>query len=376
MQQKPLILQRDGLEPNIGLLDASGTAKIFHNLSHRFYAVEFADLCTIAEEIVLRDKIIIVATWGTLPSYLLDKLKPFIDAKVFIPYQERFTLPALPSAATPIIAASDYAIRQRLTSATTNDVDFEMRRILGAEEHTGYAATPLLRQLHYFGLMQKPQLENTICDLAAQYRRISDLAERIRYEQQSFARMPFISLPPIALEALQRCRYIDEFPSALLDMRDKYAQLRKALLELEAQLMSHDLSHEEKFELQANWREKWQKTTQEMGRSQLALARTAVPLIKNGISLLGASTLGEPSGMMMAGIEAIQDVAMPALWSKKIRTVHKSVRNYFRTTDEEKRRVVARLFEYDFVQLEGDMRALIQGPSSPWIMALKRQPPR
>ena len=48
-----------GWSPNVGLADARGIACTLQTLLSQFRALEFADLCAIIEEIVLRERIVV-----------------------------------------------------------------------------------------------------------------------------------------------------------------------------------------------------------------------------------------------------------------------------------------------------------------------------
>ena len=53
---------------NVGLLDARGTGSIFNSLRQKFTPVEFFDLCSVIEEFVLREKVVIVGKYKSLPD--------------------------------------------------------------------------------------------------------------------------------------------------------------------------------------------------------------------------------------------------------------------------------------------------------------------
>ena len=79
-----LVHHHSSIQPNVGLADLSGVAKVFYHLRFRFYPVEFADLCTLIDEIILRDHIVLVSHDGlpasrmsaVLPLTLIDRTPP------------------------------------------------------------------------------------------------------------------------------------------------------------------------------------------------------------------------------------------------------------------------------------------------------------
>ena len=60
---------RIDLPINKGLLDARSVGRTFAALRDRFYPVEFFDLCSIIEEMVLRDEVILVGKFESFPRY-------------------------------------------------------------------------------------------------------------------------------------------------------------------------------------------------------------------------------------------------------------------------------------------------------------------
>lgn len=354
--------------PNTALLDARGTAQILHNLSLRFTAVEFADFCTVAEEIVLRDQIMLVGKLQKLPRHLYLALKPLLDAGVFVPVTEPFSVPELPTDPRQL-RATKMAIERGLTSATLEDAAFEAARLMGGEARYGVVATPLLRQLQHFGLVRRPCVENTIWDLAAQYRVLSEAATNSRRRLQSCANLPQISVPPIALRAIQRSKTFEQATQAVLELRDEFGALRAAQREIEERMREGRLSPREALDLQTAWRERWERMVQKIGSAgRMAMAQTSIPLLKEGIRIVKSITSQDVTDVVAATIGWIGP-GVDALGALQLRPIHRSVSNYLSTSDRELLRAVARIFETDFVRLDSDMKALAYQPDNPWRLA-------
>lgn len=361
---------RDQLNSNIGLLDARGTAQIFYSLSAQFSAVEFADFCTVAEEIVLRDQIVLVGKFDRLPRHLRRVLQPLLDAGVFISSHEAFSIPDLP-ADPKQLKATAWAIESGLTTTTVADATFEARRMLGGEAHFGVVATPLLRQLQHFGLVRRPCVENTVWDLATQYHKLASAASDLRRRMQSLADLPQISVPPIALMAIQRSgTTFERVIYEVLELRSEFSSLRQHLHDIEAQLRDGNMAPEDAAELEGAWRYRWECLAEKLGATnRMAIARTSIPLLKDGIritkGLLASDTLDAVAtaiGWLGPGLQA--------LGSMQIRPVRRSVSNYLATSDQELIRAVARIFDADFVRLDRDMRTLAYQAGSPWRLAV------
>lgn len=372
-------IPRDRFSSNTGLLDARGTAQILCSLSARFSAVEFADFCTIAEQVVLRDQIIIVGKRDRLSRAQALALKPFFDAGVFISLDEAFRIPELASDPRQL-RATITAIERGLTTASVEDATFEARRLLGGEAYYGIPATPLLRQLQHFGLVRRPIIENTVWDLAAQYRRLSDIAAEIRRHYQSMASLPQVAIPPIALRAIQRSKTFEQIVFEILELRKEFAPLRAHLREIEDRLREGRLSPVAAIELEKTWRERWVRLADRIQcSSRLALARTSLPLLKEGAKIAMAVIMQDAKeavaatfNLLGAGADALEDIDV--LGTLQVRPVHRSVSNFLSASDQDLVRSVARIFETDFVRLDSDMRALAYQPGSPWRLAIDGQP--
>ena len=357
------------LSCNTGLLDARGTAQILYSLSARFSAVEFADFCTVAEEVVLRDQIVLVGKLERLPKPLRLALQPLIDAKVFVSLNEAFSIPELPSDPRQLRATA-HAIENGLTTATVEDATFEARRLLGGEAHFGIVATPLLRQLQHFGLVKRPTIENTVWDLACQYHKLTDVAREVRNRLQGFAALPQISVPPIALRAIQRSRHFEQIISHVLELRDEFSQLREHLREIEERLRTGQLSPVQALELESAWRQRWDRLGEKLGASgRMALARTSIPILQGGTRIVKGVVTQDFTDVVSAAIGWIGS-GIDALGAMQVRPVHRSVSNYLSATDRDLVSAVARIFETDFVRLDNAMRALAYQHGNPWRLAL------
>ena len=155
--------------PNVGLADGRGIACTFDTLSTQFRAVEFADLCTLIEEIVLRERIVLTGRLERFPAALQQALKPFVEARVFLSFGRWHPVAKLDYDENRV-RASARVLTMGLSMASPEDARYEVSRLLGAEEICGGVSLPLLRNLQHFGLMQRPRFENQVWDLAGRYR--------------------------------------------------------------------------------------------------------------------------------------------------------------------------------------------------------------
>ena len=357
-------------QANVGLMDGRGVAQTLHTLSINFRAVEFADLCTLIEEIVLHEKVFLSGQIERFPVHLRIALEPLLSTGIFIPLALPHRIPTLP-VSRQLVQASAWAIDRCLTSATLKDAQFEVSRTLGAEGLTGIAATPLLRNLQHFGVMQRHRIENHVWDLAAQCRAIGDLLASIRSRYQSLASLPVISVPPIPLLAMSRAKDYPDLLPEVLQLRDEFANLRALMTELEERLHSGKLTPWAAFEEERAWHARWQKivTNAVPNPGRLSLARTSWPLLRGGGKIVMAAKTHNPLPALEAAADLLACVPN-ALGYMQMRPVHRPVSNYVRMTDEQMKRSVTKMFKYDFARLDGDMKELSAFRQSPWRLAM------
>lgn len=357
---------------NTGLLDARGTAQILYTLTCRFRAVEFADYCSIAEEIVLRDTILLAGKVDKLPRHLQSVLKPLIDEGIFVPLRQSYSIPSLIDD-IDFLDATQLAIAQGLTEATPQDATYEASRLLGAEAATGLVATPLLRQLQHYGIVRRPYLENTVWDLASQYRRVSEAAGALRQRHRYFPALPMISIPPIALVAIQRSRHYDQVLANVLQLRREFRPLRDSLREIEERLKAGEISPKEAVAVEAEWRTRWDGLSEKLNQpSRVQIARTSAPLLREGARFVTSLATKDYLGTIDTALNWLGP-CLTGLGSMKMRPLHRPVANYLATTDQMMKSSVARIFEHDFMTLDGHMSAIAQH-GSPWRKAIDSTP--
>lgn len=355
--------------PNVGLADGRGIASTLDTLSFRFRAVEFADLCTIIEEIVLRERIIITGQIDRFKPQFRQVLAPLLDAGVLVPYGRPHPLAKLPYNENQL-RASVRVLGMGLSMVSPEDARFEVSRLLGAEQACGGIALPLLRNLQHYGLLQRPRFENQVWDLAGRYRTLSEVAQRYRDHHQRLKQLPTMGIPPLALSVIGRCKSVNDICAETLQMRDEFARLRRLMTELEETLRSDRLGPAEAVAIENLWRERWERevaATEHTGR--MALARTCRSLISYGPKIVAAYTTNDPIPALEALSDLIQKLPC-GLGFMQLRPLHRPVSNYMQTSDQNMRRAVANLWREDLIRIDDDMRRLAHTRSTPWRMAL------
>ena len=356
----------DPKQGNIGLLDALGTCEIFHSLSTRFYAVEFIDLCTVAEEIVLRDKILIAGKWQLIPKNKKRSIEVFVNAGVFVPISEPFKTIQPPIQSENYTDSFQNMIQNEVTNTSLKNTLYESSRILGAEEHYNSAGIPLLRQGQYYGIMRKAPFEHTFCDLVSNVRHSNELVNQIRVRYKAKTNMPSVTIPPIALTAIMRSRNFEEVCNRILELRDEFSYLRKKFNEIEEILRDPTYSPEKKYIAETNWMKQWNNLNQDITvPNQISIPKTAHPFLKNAAKVTKVLYKGS-KGDFDEAVETAREIFSDIYTNQHLlRPVHMSVRNYLKTSDNRMKESVSNIFERDLAKINKEIR-LLASPKSPW----------
>lgn len=371
------LLDHTSMPPNVGLADLSGVGKVFYHLRHRFYPVEFADLCTLIEEIVLREHIILVGKTETTPRHYLDAIEPLRRAAVF----QLLAEPVMPRRITrpppELIAAATAASRRGLTRATVDDADLEITRLLGAEVKLRRPATVLMRNLHNFGVRRRPKFEHSIVDLVQRNRQLASNARLLHAEiQRSGPPMrgfTYVDAPPLALAVLKSAATFEQLIERLLDMRDEHALLRADTSILYEQLTDPSTSLEDHAALVRAWELKWRKSWDVTVASRMYICNTSASLIAKGFNIVSA--LGAPSwpAAFSNAVGIFNDLS-EATTLHALRPLHTPVRDYLVATRSQMAAAISRVWEKDPRVIDALMRE-IAAPSSLWRKAFRIERP-
>lgn len=359
------------LPVNKGLLDARNTGRVFVDLADAFYPVEFFDLCTIIEQIVLRDEIVLVGKFSRLPRDHVRALQPFIDEGVFKICVEAFPIGSDVATDTELRMLAHQAVRAGLTSGSLVDGDYAVTRLLGAEIALRIPTTPLLQHLHNYQFFRRPILDNTACDIVARY---SDLVERAqRLKEFDFRRCALrpIPIPPIALQVLQRSHNFEKLREQILQTRHDYRHLRDQMTKLMEMMSDPGLTSSKFYQLTEAWDRKWNKLADLSLPSIMQVGSTAVPLLAGGKELATAYKSGSTLGTIVAGAKLFSSVGY-MMGSLTLRPVHLSVQNYLKTHPHHMIGATSRVFETDPVRVRRLMDVVGGTTQNVWRAALAK----
>ena len=223
---------RRDLPINKGLLDAWSVGRTLVDLKERFYPVEFFDLCSIIEEITLRDEIVLVGKYEMLPRDYRAALHPFVANGVFRTVIVSTTILKTDVVDDTLRSSSLRARSQGLTNATLKDADYSVTRLLGAEIDLRVPTIALLQHLHNYHFVRRPALDNAICDLAGRYRDLKQRAEAAKALDYGRLGLKQIGVPPIALQVMQRARTYEQLAQEILQVRHEYRVTRQTMRNL------------------------------------------------------------------------------------------------------------------------------------------------
>lgn len=363
----------NALPTNVGLADLSGVGKIFYHLRYRFLPVEFADLCTLIEEIVLRDHILLIGKGATTPKHYVDAIEPLIRAQVF-----QFNLKSTPIGrierpSISALNASHSAYVQGLTKSTITDADLEITRLLGAEADLKIPATVLLRNLHNFGVARRPRFEHVLCDLVERNKKLARDAQSLHGEILRYgppARgFVNLNLPPLALAVFERAASFEKVIEMILDLRAALTDLRNETRALNEQLSDPATPFEDFDRLIQEWETRWRMSWNTALASPMYVANTSVALlIRSGLVVKSLCT-GEWAGAFKDGAGVLKDIYNEAQL-RALRPLHRPVANYLNSSRNQMREHVSRVFETDPDRVDIMMHRLA-APKSLWRQAFR-----
>lgn len=366
-----LYINSDELPLNKGLLDARNTGRTFYDLSQRFYPVEFFDLCTMIEQMILRDEIVLVGKFDRLPRDYTRALKPFIDAGVFKICIDAYPIDKSLATDQELRILAQRVRRSGLTSASLDDGDYAVTRLLGAEITLRIPTTPLLQHLHNYQFFRRPVLDQTVCDLVSRYSDISERVQRVKAADFRRARLKPIPIPPIALLVLQRAHNYEKLREQILTIRDHFRPLREEMNRLSNILADPNLSSQKFFQLIEKWENNWIKASDFGAPSIMEIGISTSELLEGGKELATAYKTGATVGTVITALKLVK-FASSLTGNGTLRPVHLSVNNYIRTHPRQMIVAASRVFQTDPIIMKRQMEAVASPSANLWREAISR----
>jgi len=336
--------------------------------------LEFLDFCSLAEGIVLHDRLIAIKpAAGRLPQARLQlgefrsqkkpeshddhsalrpkslrrPMKPAdtrIDSSMVENWNE-FLKPLVasgvlveePGYARPVsIGERPERYRDHLSrsgpSLLHEDAWHETGRLLGGERTYNCSALPMLRQRFFYERFGNTREEHSVWSLVGQYRSLGDALLKLR-ESTCVGLTSYViaPIPPIALLLLERSRNPEELLQRSLELRDDYADLRQSLSSLRADLADPYVTPHEKMRAISSWKKSWETLDRyKKAPSRIEIGSTSTEFIDFGSIRDG---LGFDSLNVQKIIEELISSGVRAAYSWRVRFLHQVARRYLATPD-------------------------------------------
>lgn len=355
------------LSPNLGLLDANATGRTFFELGNHFLPVDFFDLCSMIEEMVMRNGIVLVGKYDKLKRDYRKALEPFRRDGVFIVCMERAAIKKLGEVPKGILDASRHVHAAGMTSSSIHDSNMEVTRLLGAEATLNLPTIPLLRHLHNYGFTRRRDVDHTICDLSARFEDLSAMVEeKLRFEAQN-TKTEQVRVPLLAMEVLRRVQHFDDLPNAILEVRYEFRRLREAATTLAAKMNDPATNYESYLDNVRDWNRRWQDVGANAVAVNVGLGLSSFSALGRGAEIVQALSTLDPLGTAVSMLSVAGDV-IEFRKNRLFRPVYYTVRNYMQHRHLISQ-TIGRIFEMDPWLIDHQL-ALIGSRDSVWRNAM------
>ena len=344
------------LHANDAIVDYAGVLKTVGDLQDRFSLMNLLDYCVIVEGLVLHNRLVMVGATphavsegSRVGEKIREKLKPWMDEGALVFDTEPAPLQDIRAMTNDLVTIGNRTRGGQSRDAMLEDAWFETGRLVASEKARRRPALPLLRQAPYYERSANVPQDHAVCDLIGKYRTLKDAVESIR-DNTRLDLQPYIAvpIPPLALSALQKCRHPEDILTAALELRHQYRKLREALSGLRELLLDPAVPPSKKREHIESWQRTWQ-SLEDWSRSAALLQ-----LANSSNEMLDANK-------MFDGLD-VEDVKWSVLVKKllekaergwhswRIRMLHRTAKQYIKTSDQAINSLVEAVFQHRVVQ--------------------------
>lgn len=346
-------MNQNKLPNNSVCIDTSALAKTAFSLSQKFSLVEFIDFCSLIEQLVLRDALILTGSANAVQKCMLERIQPWLKSGAIILAHEKPRPVKLPNLEKVNLlgAHPDFADHDKTRQ---NDARYETSRLIAAQECFQRPAMPLVRNYRDFDEYVKPDICQMAFNLAAKYeeqvQQIHNFKIHINQHVPNYTQIQF---PPIAIQILKEAKSFDDLVKLALQFRSRYQQLRHKINELEESQRDPALSVIEKQNELNGWVESWNKNITGSNSGTLIFGQTSVGLT-SGIAAIGAGLAqSQPSQTLAGGVQtttSLIEIIKKVSGNKHDRLLQ-PIRSAFmgslRTSQPEIKQRVESIFNYD-----------------------------
>ncbi len=329
---------------NAVLVDAAAFFDAFSGYSERLTPLQLADIFNIVDQIVLRDRIILVSNSSTLRSDISKALNTWSqEGALWLPKRRVSPLS---------IDTGRVAQIEGLGSAEKRRVARSVGRLAAAENEWRLPGMALSGQRFVYDAITAVDLERQLLlDLTTQLGQIASTIDR-----QLGGSVPIstgfvrLSIPPLALSVFQKIDRIDQLQEASLEERHKFQQLRRSYRDLGQLLRDEQTSDAKKLAEVRAWESQWQTLLrgEDLYDYSFQVGTQILPKLVGALSGLMSQPSDDPASALTNLALPIGEAAAQAYRAAGpkrflMRPVYSTFRNYLATNGEQKRAEILRV---------------------------------
>ena len=323
------------------LVDHSGLVKTVATLSESFCLLEFLDLCTLLEGIILHDQLLVVRT--DTENGGEGFLKCLYDEKILFDYQIKEP-PAYPTQ-TKEPPKEGYKPAYRVARCSTRDSWYETARIYAAELESEHSALPFNRQQPFYNKLANPMRQHAICNLYSRHEVLAkDLSEvRKAVSIESNNKYIQVPIPPVPLLVLKESKNFTDILKTAIGIREDFTSLREHLRELRAKLADPKIAPNEKQKMIITWKKSWATLDKYKNAANVDIATSLMENVNGSKVWDGLSPeLLRIDKLALNVVKLGMD--MRSRW--RVKTMHRAAKNYLSVPDQGFLAHVERIFGY------------------------------
>jgi hypothetical protein len=234
----------------------------------------------------------------------------------------------------------DHTNRSNATTVAAEDdvvanVAVMAGRSLTAERIRSKPALTLPMQQTFYEMSANVRADHSVCDLSGHYRSLANALDELRRQTRiQESAYQIVPLPPIGLEVFRTASTVEQLSDAIVDVRERFTDLRSRLRNLQEILDDPSIGLDRKLKLRAKWMSAWKRlNTKYEFTGAVGLADTNNAIYKLAPEVPGAMGLNPSSWIKLLKV-AVEE--WPELWSRwRMRALHRTLRSYVKAPDRD-----------------------------------------
>ncbi len=197
-------------------------------------------------------------------------------------------------------------------------------------------------QLIFYEISANVRADHSVCDLTGHYASLSSavvaMRQQVRIDPSAYVSVP---LPPIGYEIFSQTRSFDNVFASALSVREEFTELRTKLGQLQQLLDDPSVSLKDKVRHRAKWKDAWDSIHGKYGGGEMKLASTSKAIYRTAPDIPGVIGLNPSSWVSL--LTKIAEY-MPELWGHwRLRALHRTFEHYVNSPDRELGRAISNL---------------------------------